>query len=64
MAEHGKDWLPRLSANPDLTAAPTNWAELEADAQVTPTDVPLDRRFWGQWGTPLFRAMLKAKEEK
>jgi hypothetical protein len=45
-------------------ASPTDWAALEAEAVVTPRDVAEDRRFWGRWGTRLFRAMLGAKEEK
>lgn len=35
----------------------------EPEAEVNSSDLVRAPRFWAHWGTRLFRAMLRAKEE-
>jgi hypothetical protein len=55
--------MPTLP-DPRRTAPPATPLELAREAEVTPTDRAIAPRFWAHYGTPLFRALLAAREEK
>lgn len=51
---------PRRTASDVPPASPTELAE---ESVVTAYDKAIAPRFWAHYGTPLFRALLAAKED-